>query len=361
MHRPGVAGPVVTAAQCFGLERERAMNAILADDDAALTDATMNLYAFPALLVAHRLGLFRRLAEGPCTLTELGDALSLARRPVETLANVAVATGFVRRDANRFTLTPLARAYLIESSPTYWGAMWDLQFHDGGNDMVVQLEAAMRRDGAHAYGTGDMFDAHAQQAELGMRFTRAMHSASVVHARAWPGCVDLSAHRTMLDIGGGSGVHLYGALAAWPELRGVLFDLPVICGIHDEFVVDAALRARIDLHPGDMWADPFPSADLHFYSNIIHDWPLEKGARLARKSFDALPSGGRIVLHEMLLHDDKSGPLAAAGYSVVMVAWTEGEQYTSKELSTMLDEVGFVSIRTVATCGYYSIVTGVKP
>jgi O-methyltransferase domain len=329
-------------------------------DDAALFDVMLGLYAFPALLLAHRFGLFRRLAEGACTLAELGDALSLARRPAEALANVAVALGFARRAAKRFALTPLGADYLIESSPTYWGAMWDLMADHAGNFTLAGLEAALRRDAPRAYDTDDIFSTHERRAELGLRFTRAMHSAGGAHAQAWPTRLDLSAHRVMLDVGGGSGVHLHGALAAWPALRGVLFDLGGVCEIHGEFVDDEVLRARITLHPGDMWTDPYPPADLHFYSNILHDWSPAQGAWLARKSFDALPSGGRIALHEMLLRDDKSGPLAAAGYSVVMIAWTEGEQYTSAALSAMLAEVGFVGIRTVPTCGYYSIVTGVK-
>ncbi|KVN11075.1 hypothetical protein WT08_14330 [Burkholderia sp. MSMB1552] len=49
-----------------------------------------------------------------------------------------------------------------------------------------------------------------------------------------------------------------------------------------------------------MWRDPFPAADLHFYSNIFHGWPADRNAVLVRKSFDALPCGGRIVLHEVL-------------------------------------------------------------
>jgi hypothetical protein len=333
----------------------------LRHDDAPLFDVMLNLYAFPAVLLAHRLGLFRRLAERACTFAELGDALSLARRPIEALVNVAIALGFVRHDAGRFALTSLGADYLIEASPTYWGAMWDLMADHAGNFTLDGLEAALRRNAPRAYDTDDIFRTHERDAELGLRFTRAMHSAGAAHARVWPTRLDLAAHRVMLDVGGGSGVHLHGALSAWPALRGVLFDLGAVCDIHGEFIDDEALRARITLHPGDMWTDPYPPADLHFYSNILHDWSPARGAWLARKSFDALPRGGRIALHEMLLRDDRSGPLATAGFSVVMIAWTEGQQYTSAALSAMLAETGFVGIRVVPTCGYYSIVTGVKP
>lgn len=329
-------------------------------DDIAAYDVAFGLFAYPAMLIAHRLGLFRQLGETPRTLAELGEALELSRRPTEALVNAATALGFVQRNDHRYTLTTLGEDLLLEHSPTYFGAFWDLMYDNGGTFSVAGLEAALQRNAPRAYGGDDIFRTHEAQAELGMRFTHAMQSLSAAHAPVWATRLDLAPHRVMLDVGGGSGAHLKGALSAWPALRGVLFDLPTVCELSRTFF-EGALRERIALHPGDMWSDPFPLADLHFYSNIFHDWTPEKNAFLARKSFDALPPGGRIVLHEILYRDDKSGPLAAAAYSLMMVGWTEGEQYAPQELSAILGNAGFGSIEVIPSFGYYSLVTGVKP
>jgi acetylserotonin N-methyltransferase len=328
-------------------------------DDTPAYDVTFGLFVYPAMLVAHRLGLFRRLGEGPCTLAELGAALGLDRRPVEALANAAVALGFAQRDGARYRLTTLGEDLLLEHSPTYFGAFWDLMYDNAETYSVQGIEEALRRNAPKAYGERDIFRTHEQEQELGMRFTRAMQSVSVTHAPVWPTRLDLGPYKTMLDIGGGSGVHLKGALAAWPQLHGVLFDLAAVCELARSFLGDAP-PGRLELHAGDMWKDPFPAADLHFYSNIFHDWTPQKAAFLARKSFEALPPGGRIVLHEVLYHDDKSGPLAAAAFSLMMMGWTEGEQYAPGELTRALGEAGFSSIEVVPSFGHYSLVTGVK-
>jgi hypothetical protein len=98
---------------------------------------------------------------------------------------------------------------------------------------------------------------------------------------------------------------------------------------------------RIEIRSGDIFEDPFPEADLHFYSNIYHDWSPEKGTFLTRKSFESLPVGGRIVVHETLLDDDKAGALTAAGYSIGMLLWSaDGRQYSGQELFEMLAEAG---------------------
>jgi hypothetical protein len=110
-----------------------------------------------------------------------------------------------------------------------------------------------------------------------------------------------------------------------------------------------------------MWTDPFPAADLHFYSWIYHDWPPEKGRVLTQKSFAALESGGRLVIHEMLYNDEKTGPFPMAACSINMLVWTEGEQYSGRELSAILADAGFTDIEVKPTWGYWSIVTGRKP
>ena len=166
----------------------------------------------------------------------------------------------------------------------------------------------------------------------------------------------------MLDVGGGSGAHSLGAVTRWPHLRAVVLDLPPVCEVAREFIAKEGLQDRIETRSGDIFEDPFPEAELHFYSNIYHDWSPEKGAFLTRKSFESLPPGGRIVVHETLLDDDKAGPLAAAGYSVAMILWSaDGGQYSGPELCEMLAGAGFGQIETKPTFGYYSIVTGIKP
>ena len=94
---------------------------------------------------------------------------------------------------------------------------------------------------------------------------------------------------------------------------------------------------------------------------IYHDWPLEKCRFLTEKSFASLPSGGRILVHEMLFNDDRTGPYSVAAVNITMLLWCTGQQYSGRELSDMLSEAGFKDIEVKPTFGYWSIVTGIKP
>jgi SAM-dependent methyltransferase len=330
-------------------------------DDRPLWDVVFGVYGYPALLIAHRLKLFPLLAEKAQTISEVCEALNIKRRPAEAILTVATALGFLQRSDGRYALTPLAADYLLESSPTYFGFFWDLAINNSQVWSFASLEKAVLTDAGQAYGGRDIFKSHEEQAELARGFTRAMHSISMGPALAWPEAIDLSHYRLLLDVGCGSGARAIGALLKWPHLRALIFDLTPVCEVAEEFSARHGLQDRIQTHPGDMWHDPFPPADLHLYSNVLCDWPPEKVHFLTQKSFESLEPGGRIILHDKLYNDDKTGPFGMAAFSVIMLAWTEGQPYSGDELATMLAEVGFTNVERKPVFGYHGIVTGRKP
>jgi len=73
-----------------------------------------------------------------------------------------------------------------------------------------------------------------------------------------------------------------------------------------------------------------------------------------------LEPGGRILIHEILYNEDKTGPFPVAAFNAMILLWTEGQQYSGAELSAMLTEAGFTDIEVKPTFGYWSIVSGRK-
>lgn len=331
-------------------------------DDRPLWDVIFAIYGYPALLLAHRLKIFSVLAEKSRTLPEICEALNLRQRPAEAILTTATSLGFLSIEEGRYRLTPVTEVYLLESSPNYFGFFWDMMIDNYQIASIAGLEKAILADAPQAYGGGDIFKTHEEQIELLRRFTAGMHSISITSALVWPTLLDFSGHRVMLDIGGGSGAHSIGAVLKLPNLKqALILDFSQVCEVAEEYIVRFGLQDRVKTYAANIWQDHWPAADLHFFSNMYHDWMPDKCHFLTAKSFTSLESGGRIVIHEMLYNDDKTGPFTAAAYSMVMMGWTEGRQYTGRELTEMLDEIGFQDIQIHKAFGYHSIVTGVKP
>ncbi|MDE2366252.1 MAG: methyltransferase [Betaproteobacteria bacterium] len=331
------------------------------NDDRPLWDVAFAVFGYPALLIAHRLKVFPLLANGALTLEEISDALNIKQRPAEAILSAATALGFLSLQDKHYALTPLAEDYLLEKSPSYFGFFWDMIIDNSQVFSYTSLERAVLTDFPQVYGVEDLYKSHEEQAELARKFTRGMHSISMTSSAAWAEVMDLSRHRLMLDIGGGSGAHSIRAVSALPNLRAMILDLGPICEVAQEFITQYGLQDRIGTHVANMWNDPFPKADLHFYSNIYHDWPSERCYFLTEKSFKSLEPGGRIIIHDVLYNDEKTGPFAPAAYSMLMMGWTEGKSYSGAELSGMLKEAGFHDIQVHPAFGYFSVVTGLKP
>lgn len=330
-------------------------------DERLLWDINSGNVGFRTFLVAYDLKIFPLLAEKPKTLAEVCEALQINYRPAEALLAMSVSMGLLQVKDGCYSLTSFAEDYLLESSSTYLGGFLDFAI---ANDHVFSFESikkAVLTNSSQVYSGDKLFQSHQEQAALARAFTHATHSHSMGAALAWPEVIDLSGYRLLLDIGGGSGAHAIGATLKWPDLQALIVDLAPVCEVAQEFVMNYGLQSRIKTQVSDMWSQPFPAADLHFYSDIYHDWPPQKGRFLTQKSFESLEPGGRIIIHEMLYDEQKTGPSAVAAYDIAMLLWTEGQQYSARELSTMLMEVGFTDIEVKPTFGYWSIVTGCKP
>lgn len=341
------------------------MNALIQDlkprvDGAPLWDIVFGIIGYPALLVAHDLRVFEMLADGPRTLADIAGTLHIDERPAEAILSANVAMGTLVHAGPAFSLSVLAEDYLLQDSPTYFGGLLDALIANDYREPFERLKRAVQSNASQAYGGEEVFERHAQQAEHALAFTRAMHSLSMASALVWPDVIDLSGHHHLLDVGGGSGAHAIGAAQRWPDLKATVFDIEPVCEVAGDYIRQHALESRITTCVGDFWRTPFPRADIHFYSQIYHDWPLEKCRLLTEKSYASLPVGGRIILHELLYNRDKTGPFSAAASSIAMLLWTEGRQYSEPELAGLLEEAGFTGVETHPGYGDWSIVTAVK-
>ena len=330
-------------------------------DDRPLWDVVIGLYGNQALLLAHHLTVFELLADGPRSLSDICEALKIRERPADAILTTATSLGFLSLKEGFYALTLISETYLLAKSPHYFGHFWDLIIENDQFHAFASLKKVILTVSPQPYGKSNIYHTHLEQAEVLKKFTTGMHSISITGAFVWPDAIDLSSHRVMIDIAGTSPAEAIGAALKLPNLKVFFLDFPQVCALAQPYINQYGLTDRIETVGMNIWCDRWPTGDLHFFSNIFHEWPMEKCHFLTAKSFNSLESGGRIVIHEVLYNDEKTGPFFPAAYSMMMMAWTEGRQYSGKELATMLKEIGFEDIEVHKVFGYYSIVTGRKP
>jgi 3-hydroxy-5-methyl-1-naphthoate 3-O-methyltransferase len=162
--------------------------------------------------------------------------------------------------------------------------------------------------------------------------------------------VDFSGFRKLLDVGGGSGAFDIELCLRYPNLSATVYDLPFVTEIAQLKIAEAGLSKRITTRSGDFFADPsYPSGhDVILLSMIMHDWNEKEDREILRKCHEALVPGGAVVISELLVNDEKTGPAPAALMSLNMLIETVGgRNYTAAELRSWLQDVGYRDTRVV--------------
>jgi hypothetical protein len=330
-------------------------------DDHAIWDLIFAFWGSPALLVAHDLKLFSLLGEKPRSLDEVCHALNIQPRPAGVLLEMLTAFKLVSARDGAFALTPVSKEYLDGNSPISLGGYLDFLVANHKLWSVETLKNAILKNSPQVGGNKDVFSDPENMKAFAKVFTRAMYAHSIGSALTWPEAVDLSQSRVLVDVGGGSGAHTVGVLLRWPHLKGIVLDTPPVTAEAAQYIGRFALGDRIRTVAADMFTDPFPEADVHLYGDIWHDWPRGKGELLARKSFESLPASGKIILREVLYNDERTGPVAAAAYSIDMLLVAMGGQYSRKEMKSLLEDTGFREVQIGAPgSGYRSLITARK-
>lgn len=320
--------------------------------------------ASKALFTAVQLGLFDRLHESSATCEALAAETSCVPHALERLLGFCAARGLLTVDAaGVYRNTSAAERFLRDDSPEtltgyilysdrilyrMWGNLEDA-LHEGTNRWTQVFGAK-----------DDIFDHFFSSDEDKEVFLKGMHGFGVTTSPKVIAAFDLSRFRTLVDLGGGTGHLTIEACRRYPQMRGVVFDLPKVRPVAERHIEEAGMAERIAFAGGSFFEDALPAGDLYAMGRILHDWSEEKVRALLRRVFEALPEGGGLLLAEKLLNPRKDGPATDQLQSLNMLICTEGRERTAAEYEALARKAGFREVRTAKTGGAVDAVLAVK-
>jgi len=289
------------------------------------------------LHAAVTLGVFDALDAGGSTAPEIAGRLRTDARATELLLNALVALRLVRKNGDRFEETEVSRTYLASPSPTSYAAM--VRF-DALQWPSWERLAEVVRSGAPVR-TPDMFQTRPEETAA---FIEAM--ASLVQARGdarvLAETLDLAGVRRLLDVGSGPGTYPIELCRRHPGLTATVFDLPGTLEVTRRHVAASGMEERIRLVAGDYRRDPLPGGhDVVFLSNIIHGEDEATNRALMRSVHAALAPGGRVLIKDHVTDESGTSPAPAAIFSITMLLFTRGRDYSFAEIRDWLMEAGF--------------------
>jgi O-methyltransferase domain len=127
-------------------------------------------------------------------------------------------------------------------------------------------------------------------------FAAAMRSFSVATGAAVAETYDFSGIRTLADIGGSQGFVLSLVLPKYPDMRGILFDLPAVVQGAPSLIKRYGLESRIDIKSGNFFAAIPSGADAYLLKHTLHNWSDEDCLCILKNIYAVAESGTKLLI-----------------------------------------------------------------
>ena len=218
------------------------------------------------MFTALALGIFDHLHDGPSSAADLTQALDADPSATERLLDGCAALGLLEKRQGRYTNHPVAEAYLWSGSPHYLGGY--IEYSDKVLYPLWGNLASAVKEGTHRWSQtfgfeGPIFNHFFRTPEAQRTFLLGMHGFGMLSSPRVVATFDLSRFHTLADLGGGTGHLAIAACELYPDLRGIVYDLPGPAAMAREQVALSPARDRIQVLEGDFFADDLPAADLY--------------------------------------------------------------------------------------------------
>lgn len=314
------------------------------------------------LLSAIELELFTELAQSSLDAGTLAKRLNLHPRSVRDFLDALVALQMLERHGEHYSNTPETNQFLDQAKPSYIGGILEMcntRLYPFWGSLTEALQTGQPQNELKQ--GKELFEVLYSDLDRIRSFLSGMTSISMRPAQAIAQQFPWQNYQTFVDIGAAQGVLPVQIALRHEHLRGGGFDLPVVRPIYEEYVSSFGLSQRLPFYTGDFFQDKLPKADVLVMGHILHDWDLEQKRTLLAKAYQALPTGGALIVYESLIDDDRRQNAFGLLMSLNMLIETSGGfDYTGADCCGWMRDAGFQKTYVEPLIGPNSMVVGIK-
>jgi hypothetical protein len=299
-----------------------------------------------AVGLATKLGLADLLAEGPVQVEELaartGANAHALFRMLRALESIGI---FTQTDHHTFANTPVSE-FLRKNIPDSQAAGILHQLCKGNGcyeawnefeHTVMTGESSFNR----IYGC-DFFEFLQSNPQASEAMHGAMRSISKAMTPAVTGAYDWGRFQEIVDIGGGIGTQIVSILNAFPQSKGIVFDLPHV-------LAETIPHERLRSVEGSFFERVPQGADAYLLRFILHDWSDENAAAILRSLRRSMKASASLILAELMIPEEPGDDFSKWTDLHMMVMFRGARERTQAELGKLLTSEGFQLEEVVRT------------
>ena len=259
-----------------------------------LLDTQIAFLLARTIMVGTKVGVFESLTSGPLRAEEIATHCETNPSATKKLLDALSGAGYLRADGERYTLSALARKWLLKESPHSLYDKMLFQFMEW--DLIEHCEDFLR--------SGKPRDIHGtlSKEEWGL-YQRGMRSMVSTWVSEVKRCTPVpKGAQDMLDIGGSHGCYSVALCQRYPNLRSVILELPEAVDHAAPILAKEGMGDRVVHRPGNVLTDDLGTEvwDLVFIAQVVHHFDDATNRELARRVARSLRSGGIFVIQEMV-------------------------------------------------------------
>ncbi len=194
---------------------------------------------------------------------------------------------------------------------------------------------------------------HTREATI---FNEAMTSFSQSLNEAVVAAYDFSHVNILVDVGGGQGSLLATLLQKYPDLHGMLLDLPSVIESTQVFLTGAGVAAQCTCVAGSFFERVPPKANVYLLKQVLHDWSDEQCVQILQNCAQAMRAGGRVLVVEYVLPEPPTTPSPYLFVGLWMKLNTPGGyERTEAQFHALFEQAGLQVLHVHPTTSTHSI------
>jgi 3-hydroxy-5-methyl-1-naphthoate 3-O-methyltransferase len=287
------------------------------------------------VLTACELDLFAILGDRPLTAESIAQTHGWDARALRVLLDALTVMGFVDKTLDKYSVSYVNQSLLSTT---------DARAIISAMRLAAKAWPAWSNLTAHITGGRPPPDRDAVAAQVEVRHATDERLAPGIAALVRP-----ENGRRLLCVGDISGAYASAFLARDRSLQvSILVDSSVTQHTQ-RCLADAESNDRVELLSTDVVGDEWPGdQDLVFLSGVVHEYSEEFCERIYSKAFAALVGGGRVIVRDHIMSENRLRPRTGAMFNVHLLVTTQrGATQTYSTMRQGLEREGFVDIRLI--------------
>jgi cyclopropane fatty-acyl-phospholipid synthase-like methyltransferase len=248
-----------------------------------------------SLGTAMELGLFWLLDESPLVAPEIARSLNIPLNRCHYWLQILCKFGLLEESDEGYALSTVAQEAILNALSQETWAFQAREERDSSlsvQDLALNINRPMSSWQTRNMTQSDKIHLEQSDPSYVERFTRKLYEIHISLAEEVASLLDLRGVKSLLDLGGGSGVISFALLRKSRELTSVVVDFEKVCQVGREIASENGLEKRISYLASDFLIDDLPGDfDMVMLCDVGSDSEM-----LFRKIFDVLNPGGRLVI-----------------------------------------------------------------